>query len=111
MNRLALCLSLVSVGLAGTAAAQTSTPTTATPEDTTVTAPGAKPAKEKRVCRERGRAGSHLANRVCKTPAEWAALQSDVDDQDEYGIPGARVATGRAIDHGMPRHPNQPRPN
>jgi|GEM_PF-2249628 len=111
MSYLAALLAASALAVAGSAAAQTSTPTTATPERTTVTAPGAKPAKEKRVCRERGRAGSHLSNRVCKTPAEWAALQSDVDDQDEYGIPGARTASGRAIDHGMPRNPNQPRPN
>jgi hypothetical protein len=93
MKILALCLSAGALVLAGGAAARTSTPTPATPGTTVVTAP----AKVKRVCRERGRAGSHITNVVCKTPEEWAALQADVDDQDEYGIPGNKTATGRAI--------------
>ena len=110
MKNLLFSLAVGSLGIASAATAQDSTPTTATPATTTVTAP-AKPAKQKRVCRERHRSGSHLTNVVCKTPDEWAALQSDVDNQDEYGIPGNKVASGRALDHGMPRNPNQPRPN
>ena len=97
MKYLILCLAATGLAIAGAAAAQASTPTSATPETTMVTAPGAKPKKPKRVCRERGRSGSHLTNVVCKTPEEWAALQSDVDDQDEYGIPGNRTSTARAL--------------
>jgi hypothetical protein len=111
MKNLLFSLAVGSLGIAGTATAQTSTPTTATPATTTVTAPGAKPAKVKKVCRERMRSGSHLTNITCKTPAEWAALQADVDDQDEYGIPGNKVASGRALDHGMPRRTDGPSPN
>jgi hypothetical protein len=102
MKILALCLASGALVLAGTAAAQTSTPTTATPPNTTVTAP-AKPKKEKRVCRERGRSGSHLSNIVCKTPEQWAELEEQLDTEAEYGIPGNKVSTGRAIDRGPPR--------
>ncbi len=102
-NHLALCLSAGALALAGTAvAAQSPAPTPATPGTTVVTAP-VKPAKPKKVCRERGRSGSHLTNITCKTPEEWAQLQSDFDEEAEYGIPGNKVATGRMIDRGPPR--------
>jgi hypothetical protein len=94
MKVLILCLTagaLISAGVAAQASVPASTQ--------------AKPAKPKvkRVCRERMRSGSHLSNVVCKTPEEWARLQADVDDQDEYGVPGNKTATGRAIDRGPPR--------
>lgn len=101
MKYLALCFALASVGLSGPAAAeQNSAPTVATPEDTTVTAPGAKPKKDKKVCRERMRSGSHLSNIVCKTPEQWAELQEQLDTEAEYGIPGNRTASGRAVNTG-----------
>jgi hypothetical protein len=102
MKSLILCLTAAGLATAGAASAQPSSPVEATPSTTMVTAPGAKPKKEKRVCRERMRSGSHLSNVVCKTPDEWAALQADVDDQDEYGIPGNKVATGREINRSPP---------
>ncbi len=100
MKHFILCLAVGALGPGGApAAAQAPAPTTATPETTTVTAPAAK-AKEKKVCRERGRAGSHLTNIVCKTPEQWAELQEQYDSEGEYGIPGNRVATGRAVNSG-----------
>jgi hypothetical protein len=99
MKKWLLYLAAGTLGAAGAAAAQTSAPTTATPETTTVTAP-AKSKKEKKVCRERGRSGSHLANVVCKTPEQWAELQEQLDTEAEYGIPGNRTATGRAMNRG-----------
>jgi hypothetical protein len=97
MKYLILCLATAALAMPGTARAQISTPTSATPPDTTVTAPGARAKKPQRVCRERSRPGSHLSNVVCKTPEEWAQLQSDFDDQDEVGIPGNRTLTSREI--------------
>jgi hypothetical protein len=97
----ALCFSLALMVTAGSAVAQGSTPTIATPEDTTVTAPGAKPKKEKKVCRERMRSGSHLPNIVCKTPEQWAELQEQLDTDAELGIPGNKVSTGREINTGV----------
>ena len=93
MRIFSLCLAASALALAGTTAALASVPGGATTADTAATA---KP-KEKRVCKDRGRAGSHLPNRVCKTPAEWAALQAEFDDQDEYGIPANKVSTAREI--------------
>ncbi len=65
-------------------------------------AAAAKPKKEQKVCRERMRSGSHLSNITCKTPEEWARLQAETDDQDEYGIPGNRNDTSRRIDTAPP---------
>ena len=98
MKYLALCLGSGALALAGSASAGTSAPTTATPATTVVSAPRAKTKKPQRVCRERQRSGSHLSNIVCKTAEEWAALQSEVDDQDEYGVPGNRAMTTRTLD-------------
>jgi hypothetical protein len=98
---LALGLAACTLGTAGSAAPQTSKPTTATPPNTTVTAPRSQ--GEKRVCRERTRTGSHLSNIACKTPEQWAQLQADFDEQDEYGFPGNKVSTGRSMNRGAPR--------
>ena len=98
MKYVILCLAAVALGSPGAALAQTQEPTTATPANTTVTAPKTK--KEKKVCRERMRSGSHLSNIVCKTPEQWAELQEQFDSEAEYGIPGNRVASGRAINRG-----------
>ena len=93
MRNISLCMIAAGFALAGSAAAQAPTPasTAGTP---------AKAKKPKKICRERGSAGSRLSNMVCKTPEEWAQLQTDFDDQDEYGIPGNKVATGRATNVG-----------
>lgn len=95
MRIFSLCLASASLALTGAAAAQT--PATTSTEATPV-----KPKKPKRVCRERGRPGSHLSNVVCKTPDEWAALQQDFDDQDEFGIPGSKVTTSREMNVSPP---------
>ena len=100
MKHLVFYLAAGALATGGAAAAQE--PTTATPPNTTVTAP-AKPKKEKKVCRERMRSGSHLSNIVCKTPEQWAELQEQFDSEAEYGIPGNKVSSGRAIDRGPPR--------
>jgi hypothetical protein len=94
------CLAVAAIVAAGAASAQSSGPTIATPEDTTVTAPRAQPKKDKKVCRERMRSGSHLTNIVCKTPEQWAQLQEQLDTEAEYGIPGNKVSSGRAINTG-----------
>ena len=96
MKYLALCAAAGIIALAGSAAVQ------ASPGATTQAAP-AKPKKVQRVCRERQRSGSHLSNRVCKTPEEGAELQDRLDTEAELGIPGNKTATGRAIDRGAPR--------
>jgi hypothetical protein len=96
MKYLALCLTAVALATAGAASAQSSAPGGATSADA-VGAPRGKPAKPKKVCRERMRSGSHLTNVVCKTPEQWAELQAEFDDQAEYGIPGNRVMTAREI--------------
>ncbi len=100
MRRLLFCLAASGLGLAGPAVAQSSDPTIATPPNTTVTAPASRP-KEKKVCRERMRSGSHLSNVVCLTPDQWAQLQEQYDSEGEYGIPGNKTASGRAIDRGV----------
>jgi hypothetical protein len=86
MKYLALCLTAVTLIMAGAATAQAAS---------SDQADGARPKKEKRVCRERQRSGSHLSNVVCKTPEQWARLQAEFDDQDQYGIPGNRGKTAR----------------
>ena len=96
MKYLALCVATAVVAMAGSASAQTSAPGGATSADA-AGGPAAKPAKQKKVCRERMRSGSHLANIVCKTPEQWAELQAEFDGQDEYGIPGNRVMTARCM--------------
>jgi hypothetical protein len=97
MKHLSLCIAAGALGTAAAAFAQA--PTVATPPNTTVTAP--KSQKAKRVCRERMRSGSHLTNVVCKTPEQWAELQEQYDSEAEYGIPGNKTATGRAMDRGI----------
>jgi len=98
----ALCLAAAALFTADAATAQNSEPTIATPSTTIVTAPDSKAKKEKKVCRERGRSGSHLTNIVCKTPEQWAELQEQLDTEAEYGIPGNKVSTGRSINTGTP---------
>lgn len=95
----ALCLAGAALFTADAATAQSAEPTVATPSTTVVTAPAAKP-KEKKVCRERTRPGSHLTNKVCRTPEQWADMQEQLDSEAEYGIPGNRVASGRAVNSG-----------
>ena len=97
MKYLILGLTTGALALAGTSAAQ------ATPSPASTEATAAKPKKVKRVCRERMRSGSHLPNVVCKTPEEWAQLQQDFDDEAEYGFPGNKTSSGRAVDRGVPR--------
>ena len=36
----------------------------------------AKPAKEKKICRQVEKTGSRMNRRVCKTEAQWAALEA-----------------------------------
>jgi hypothetical protein len=98
MKYIIFCIAAGALGLPGAAFAQAQEPTTATPANTTVTAPKTK--KEKKVCRERMRSGSHLTNIVCKTPDQWAELQEQLDTEAEYGIPGNRTASGRALNTG-----------
>jgi hypothetical protein len=88
MKYLTLCLTAVALTITSAATALSPATEQATP---------VKPKKEKRVCRERMRSGSHLSNIVCKTPGEWARLQAEFDDQDDYGIPGGKVTTGREL--------------
>lgn len=100
MNYPAFFLAAGLVIISGGAAAQSSEPTVATPSTTIVTAPDAKAKKDKKVCKERMRSGSHLTNIVCKTPEQWAELQEQLDTEAEYGIPGNKVSTGRSINTG-----------
>ena len=98
MKYLLVAIAAGALGTAGATAAQPSGPTVATPEQTIVNAPK----KAKRVCRERQRSGSHLSNIVCKTPEQWAQLDQDqLDTEAEYGIPGNKTASGRAVDRGV----------
>jgi hypothetical protein len=109
MKSLILCLALGGLGLAGGAAAQTSTATTATPPNTIVTAPAAKPKQGQRVCHIRIRSGSHFTDQVCKTPAEWAAMETPYDTEAELGVPGNKVSTGRNFNRGDPGGAGPPR--
>ncbi len=100
MKVMVSCLGACFLAVAAQAAASSpaSGPTVATPPNTTVTAPKAK--KQKKVCRERQRSGSHLTNITCKTPEQWAQLQEDLDTEAELGIPGNKTSSGRSINRG-----------
>ena len=61
----------------------------------------AKPKKERRICKTAIRSGSNLSTTVCKTHAEWQALEANYDpDSEEAGVPGNRSATGRSTNVG-----------
>ena len=67
---------------------------------TDVSQPPTKPKKERRICKTHIRSGSHLSTTVCKTNAEWLALEGNYDSESEVGVPGNRSATGRSVDVG-----------
>jgi hypothetical protein len=71
----------------------------------------AKPKKEHRICKTRVRSGSNLATTVCKTNAEWAALEGTYDPDSEVGVPGNRAATGRETNVGGLNRATMDRPH
>ena len=59
---------------------------------TDATVPVAKPKKEKKICRtEPAAAGSNMSRSICKTKADWAALDGIGDKPTLSG--GARSST------------------
>jgi hypothetical protein len=71
----------------------------------------AKPKKERRICKTQIRSGSNLSTTVCKTYAEWAALEGNSSADDDVGVPGNRSATGRETNVGGLNRATMDRPH
>lgn len=67
------------ISLALSAAAAEPATTSATPTETETKA---KPVKAKKICRAGAATGSRLSSKICKTQAEWDAMQGS--DASEY---------------------------
>lgn len=63
-------------------------------------APVPKPKKPKKICHEVMRSGSHIAQTICRTQAEWDNQPSTEDMGMGVDIPGNRATTGRSVNVG-----------
>lgn len=85
MKLLLVSLLFLSAPIGAQAAPQSTDATATAPTDQPVPA---KPKKERKICRDEEKAGSHIGKRICKTAAEW---QGTDDSDNNTTITGNRA--------------------
>lgn len=91
-------MSILLAALLFTVPANDVTPPSAPATDEGTPAP--KPKKPKKICHEVPRSGSHIAQTVCRTQAEWDNQPTPQDMGMGVDIPGNRATTGRSTNVG-----------